>query len=210
MEKVKQKHLTYYWTTDNNLDYSELRKVEGSIYISEKGLILGVVNDRNNLHSDDHVICGIRVGSHIILLDVRSFDFLNPLQLEFNLENDYGECIANTSFIAYMKHSTTPTKVILSESNEQDYDVSQILERYYQWMKQVDIKSANYLQKFISIFATCLNECAKDNGKNTQNIIKSSLERIKLSPKEDKVDNSFSNTILLPNLSELKRKKKIG
>lgn len=208
MIQGRKKHFKYYWTTHQDSNFNELQKVEGSIYISVNGLILGIVKDRNNLYPKDHVICGMQVGSHVALLDVRSFDFLNPVELLFDMPSDFGESIANTSSIAYMKMPMTPSKVIIEDFQEGDLNKEEILSRCQAWMKASSPKSIFYLRKFIRIFSECLETCSKVEEELSDVFFQGYLDRIRiLKSEEDIINNIFPFPI---DISIEERIKKIG
>lgn len=210
MKQVRQKHLEYYWTTSNDLHFTELQKVEGNVSVNEKGFIFGIVKDRNNLHSKDHVICGMQNESHVILVDVRSFDFLNPVELDFQLDSTYGEAIAKTSTVAYMKVPTTNSKVVFSESKTEDLNDQSLLEHYYAWLKDADPASIYFLQKIIHLFTECLVHCHSEEAELQEQIFQSYLRKVVVLYGEDKIDDKETIVLSPVLLTSPARLKKIG
>lgn len=206
----KFKHLTYYWATSNNLEFTEKQKVEGSIYINEQGLIFGIVKDRNNLHSEEHVICGMQVQSHFILVDVRNFAFLNPHEMIFDLDTDYGEAISSASTIGYTKLPTPPNKVILSKYAENDLSLGELMFQHYKWLQVSTPASAFFLQKLFFLFTNCLEQCQGKRLEEQKAIFQECIDQVKIKYGEDKI-RDYTSIVTSPYvIGDRSRLRKIG
>ncbi len=187
MEQIdyKNQNFTYYWTTNNEQDFSNLRMISGNIMTTSKGLIFGAVKDHNNIFSDRfHIICGMRVGIHYILIDIRSFDFQNPIMLDFKLSSDYGETIAKTNMISYGKVPMTPSKITLKEHDENI--LHRFFEKSYQsWLEKTDRYSKYYFDTLVQVFLECLLLCNQDNV-DAEMVLQEYLKKINLNYEEKK------------------------
>jgi len=145
-------HIDCYWTTDNDPEFSESRKFDGSFFTTQMGLVLGTVRDRNNNFPNEHVICGFQFGTHFTFWDIRRFDFLNPQKFscsDFNFLQ--GKGIGYSSTVSYTEVGHTESLIQVSDAlvEEDAKSVNEICQRFQEWICQTDYSSIQFLEQLV-------------------------------------------------------------